>query len=173
MADAKVVAAVRPGLLLYGLKPRPLSPDISVNPALQFRARVAHLKTVAPGTPVSYGGKFVAPRTSRIATLSAGYADGIPRTDAMRERGVLRHGDDVLKVAGTVCMDLTMVDATDAPGLSVGDEVTVWGDAPTAWDVAGWAGTNAWQVLTGVGARVPRRYTLGGEIVGEDLLREG
>ncbi len=155
--------AVRPGLLLYGLAPRPLSPDIAVRPAMEVRARVALVKTIAAGTRVSYGGKFVAGRASRIATINAGYADGLPRTDGMRTQGVLRSGPLALPVAGTVCMDLTMLDATDARGLAVGDEVTVFGDAPTAWDLADWAGTNAWQILTGVGARVPRRYTLAGK----------
>jgi alanine racemase len=161
--------AVRPGLLLYGLAPRPLGPQVEVKPALELRARVALVKTVAAGTPVSYGGRFVANRESRIATINAGYADGVPRTEAMREEGSVRRGPTSLKLAGTVCMDLTMLDATDAPDLSVGDEVTVFGDAPTAWDLAGWAGTNAWQVLTGVGARAPRRYKLAGEVVDESL----
>jgi len=151
--------AVRPGLLLYGVAPRPLSPAIAVKPAMELRARVALVKNVGAGTPVSYGGRFVAAGDTVVATINAGYADGIPRTEAMRTRGALRHGDRALPVTGTVCMDLTMLDATGAPGLAAGDEVTVFGDAPTAWDLAGWAGTNAWQVLTGVGSRVPRRYT--------------
>ena len=154
--------AVRPGLLLYGVAPRPLSPVIAVQPAMELRARVALVKRVRAGTPVSYGGRFVAGRDTLIATINAGYADGIPRTDAMRTKGALRHGETALPVTGTVCMDLTMLDATEAPNLRSGDEVTVFGDAPHAWDVAGWAGTNAWQILTGVGPRVPRRYTGGG-----------
>jgi len=155
----KTHTAVRPGLLLYGVAPRPLSPAIAVKPAMELRARVALVKNVGAGTPVSYGGRFVAAGDTVVATINAGYADGIPRTEAMRTRGALRHGDRALPVTGTVCMDLTMLDATGAPGLAAGDEVTVFGDAPTAWDLAGWAGTNAWQVLTGVGSRVPRRYT--------------
>lgn len=151
--------AVRPGLLLYGVAPRPLAPPIAVRPAMELRARVALVKRVGAGTPVSYGGKFVAERDTEIATINAGYADGIPRTDAMRTRGSVRFGGSVLPVAGTVCMDLTMLDASGAPHIAAGDEITVFGDAPTAWDLAGWAGTNAWQVLTGVGPRVPRRYT--------------
>lgn len=157
----KTHTAVRPGLLLYGVAPRPLSPAIVVKPALELRARVALVKKVPAGSPVSYGGKFVAREDTLVATINAGYADGIPRTDAMRTKGSLRHGENVLPVAGTVCMDLTMLDATTTPDLSAGDEVTIFGDAPTAWDLAGWAGTNAWQILTGVGPRVPRRYTGG------------
>lgn len=151
--------AVRPGLLLYGIAPRPLSPAIAVKPAMELRARVALVKKVSAGTKVSYGGKFVAGEDTLIATINAGYADGIPRTEAMRTKGSLRHGGNALPVAGTVCMDLTTLDATRAPALAAGDEVTVFGDAPTAWNLAEWAGTNAWQILTGVGPRVPRRYT--------------
>ena len=155
--------AVRPGLLLYGLAPRPLSPQIAVRPAMSLRARVALVKTVGTGTPVSYGGRFVAATETRIATINAGYADGIPRTNLMREKGALRHGSSALAVAGTVCMDLTMLDASGAPGIKPGDEVTVFGEAPTAWDLAEWAGTNAWEILTSVGPRVPRRHTDGSE----------
>lgn len=158
-------SAVRPGLLLYGIAPRPLSPEVQVSPALELRARVAMVKTIAPGTRVSYGGHFVAASETRIATINAGYADGIPRTALMREQGFLRHRTEALKVAGTVCMDLTMLDATQCPTLEAGDEVTVLGDSPSAWDLAGWAGTNAWQVLTGIGSRVPRRHILGGEVL--------
>ncbi len=157
-------SAVRPGLLLYGLAPRPLGPTIVVRPAMELRARVALVKTIPAGTPVSYGGRFVAKNDTRIATINAGYADGVPRTNLMRDEGTMRHGSSILKVAGTVCMDLTMLDATEAPDLKAGDEVTVFGTAPSAWDLAEWAGTNAWQVLTSVGARVPRRHILGGEV---------
>jgi alanine racemase len=91
----------------------------------------------------------------------------------MRERGVARFHEQALPVAGTVCMDLTTFDATDVPSLAAGDEVTLMGDSPTAWDLAGWAGTNAWQILTGLGTRVPRRYKLGGGIVDETLSTPG
>jgi alanine racemase len=65
-------------------------------------------------------------------------------------------------------MDLTMVDVTDVPGAAEGDEALLFGDEPTAWDVADWAGTNAWQVLTAVGVRVPHVYLEGGEPVAVD-----
>lgn len=161
--------AVRPGLMLYGIPPRPLSPPLEVAPAMEFRARVARLSVVPAGTGVSYGGRFVTAQDTRIATLNAGYADGLPRTDGMRERGFARFGETRLPVAGTVCMDLTMLDASNAPTLVEGDEVTFFGDAPSAWEVAAWAGTNAWQVTTAVGPRVPRRYRLGGRDVSETL----
>jgi alanine racemase len=156
---------VRPGLLLYGVRPRPLSPEVPVRPVMTVSADVALVKDVPSGTPVSYGGRWVAPRASRIATLPLGYADGVPRTDAMRDRGHLLVRGARVPVAGTVCMDLVMMDVTGHPDVAVGDEAVLMGDEPTAWDVAGWAGTTSWQALTAVGSRVPRVYVSGGRAV--------
>ena len=118
------------------------------------------------GTTVSYGGRWVAPGPSRIATVPLGYADGVPRTDRMREDGRMFVRGGRTPVAGTVCMDLTMLDVTDRPEVVEGDEAMLFGDDPTAWDLADRAGTNAWEILTRVGARVPRVYVEGGRVVG-------
>jgi len=150
--------AVRPGLLLYGLRPRPLSPSLDVRPALSATARVLQVRSVGVGTPVSYGGRWRARRPSRVATLAFGYADGMPRTEAAAERGFVVLRGARAPIVGTVCMDFTMLDVTDIPSVVEGDLAVVLGDAPTAWDLAAWAGTNAWQVLTGIGARVQRVY---------------
>ncbi|HET7747203.1 MAG TPA: alanine racemase [Vicinamibacteria bacterium] len=157
---------VRPGLLLYGVRPRPLSPDIAVRPVMTVSADVALVKDVPEGTPVSYGGRWVAPRPSRIATIPIGYADGVPRTDRMRESGAFRIGEGRVPVVGTVCMDLTMADVTDRPEIVEKAEAILMGDDPDAWDVATWAGTTSWEALTRVGSRVPRVYVSGGEVVG-------
>ncbi len=165
----------RPGLLLYGLKPRPLSPPIEVRPVMAVSARVSLVKDVAAGTPISYGGRFVSARASRIATLPIGYADGVPRTRAMSETGSFAFGDRRAPICGTVCMDLTMLDVTDLEGVAAGDEAVLFGDAPTAWDVAEHAGTTAWQALTAIGSRVPRVYLDGGTSGGTEsryLLHE-
>jgi alanine racemase len=69
-----------------------------------------------------------------------------------------------VRVAGTVCMDFVMADVTDHPDIAEGDEVTVFGDDPTAWDVALWAGTTVWSVLTGMGPRLARVYVEGGRV---------
>jgi alanine racemase len=156
----------RPGLLLYGARPRPLCPPVSVRPVMTVSADVALVKDVPEGTAVSYGGRWVSPRPSRIATVPIGYADGVPRTDAMREQGRMVVRGRRSPVVGTVCMDLTMLDVTDRPEVVEGDEAVLFGDDPTAWDVAERAGTNAYAVLTGVGARVPRVYVQGGRVVG-------
>ncbi len=157
---------VRPGLLLYGVRPRPLAPAIDVKPVMSVSADIEMVQEVAVGTPVSYGGRWVAPRRSRIGTIPFGYADGVPRTDGMRDRGDLLVKNRRVSVAGTVCMDLTMVDLTDHPDAGEGDEAVLFGDDPTAWDVADRAGTNAWEILTSVGARMPRVYVDGGRVVG-------
>jgi alanine racemase len=155
----------RPGLLLYGIRPRPLSPDLPVQPVMSISARIALVKEVPAGTPVSYGGRWVAPRPSRIATIPLGYADAVPRTRVMAETGVFVVRGKRVPVAGTVCMDLTMVDATDHPDVQQGDEAVLFGDAPTVWEVAECAGTTAWQVVTSVGTRVPRVYVEAGQVV--------
>ncbi len=153
---------VRPGLLLFGLETRPLGPRLDLRPVMTVSARVAFIKEVPAGTRVSYGGRFTAGRPSRIATIPLGYADGVPRTAGMRERGAFGLAGGRAPVTGNVCMDTTMVDVTGLPQAREGDEAVLFGDAPTAWDVADWAGTNVWQVLTGISERVPHRY-LGAE----------
>jgi alanine racemase len=156
---------VRPGLMVYGVRPRPLSPEIDVRPVMQLSADVALVKDVAPGTRVSYGGRWVAQRPSRIATIPLGYADGVPRTDRMRDEGAFRVGHGRVPVAGTVCMDLTMADVTDRADVVFGTEAILFGDDPHVWDVAAWAGTTSWEILTSVGSRIPRVYVRGGRVV--------
>jgi alanine racemase len=156
---------VRPGLLVYGVRPRPLSPEIEVRPVMQVSADISLVKDVAPGTRVSYGGRWVAQRPARIATIPLGYADGVPRTDRMRDSGAFRIGPGRVPVAGTVCMDLTMADVTGRPDVVDGSEAILFGDDPHAWDLAGWAGTTSWEILTSVGPRVPRVYVQGGRVL--------
>jgi alanine racemase len=155
----------RPGILLYGLHPRPLGPDVHVRPVMTVSADISLVKDLPEGTSVSYGGRWMASRPSRIATVPLGYADGVPRSGAMSHGGAFRLKSGRAPVVGLVCMDLTLLDVTDHGSVRDGDEAVLFGDDPTAWDVADWAGTNAWQVLTGIGPRVPRVYVEGGQIV--------
>jgi alanine racemase len=156
----------RPGLMVYGVKPRPLAPAIDVRPVMQVSADVALVKDVPKGTPVSYGGRWVAPHAARIATIPLGYADGVPRTERMRDAGAFRIGPGRVPVAGTVCMDLTMTDVTGRPDVDAGVEAILFGDDPHVWDLADWAGTTSWEILTSVGTRVPRVYVRAGKVVG-------
>ena len=155
---------VRPGLLVYGLRTQPLSPRVDVRPVMTVSADIALIKEVPEGTPVSYGGRWVAARPSRIGTVPIGYADGVPRTTAMRDQGQLVVRGRRAPIRGTVCMDLVMVDLTERPEVAEGDEAVLVGDDPDAWQVAEWAGTNAWEVVTRIGPRVPRVYLEQGRV---------
>ncbi|PSQ96990.1 MAG: alanine racemase [Bacteroidetes bacterium SW_9_63_38] len=154
---------VRTGIALYGLTAsRPLGDRIDLTPVMRLRARVTHLKTVPPDTPISYGATWRAPRPARIATLGVGYGDGYPRLCS--GRASVRIGGTERPIVGTVCMDMCMVDLgpPDAPAaqrVEVGDEATLFGAAPpTLYDVADWAETIPYEICCSLSPRVPRRY---------------
>jgi alanine racemase len=145
--------------MLYGHAPAPhLAARAALRPAMRLRTAVAQMRRVPAGTPVGYGGTWVAARESTVATLPLGYADGYHRAASNRAAMLVR-GRRV-PVAGRVCMDHVMLDVTDVPGVATGDAVTVFGPpgdgAVTADDVAGWCDTIAYEVLTSIGKRVPR-----------------
>ncbi|HZP42229.1 MAG TPA: alanine racemase [Candidatus Binatia bacterium] len=146
---------VRPGLMLYGYAPAPhLAARAALRPAMRFRTAVALVRRVEAGRAVGYGGTWVAQRPSTIAVLPVGYADGYHRLASNRAQVALR-GRRV-PVAGRVCMDHTMLDVTDVPGVAVGDRATLFGDGIGADELGGWCETIAYEVLTAVGKRVPR-----------------
>lgn len=150
---------VRPGLILYGVYPGPeMSARIQLKPALSWKTRILQLKKVPRGTSISYGQTFVTRRESLIATLPVGYADGYPRL--LSNSGVALVGGKRAPVAGRVCMDLTMIDVTDIRGVRKGDEAVLLGqqgdERITADDIAAWANTISYEILTSIGSRVPR-----------------
>jgi alanine racemase len=150
---------VRLGLALYGLYPAPhLRSRVSLQPVLQVKARITHLKAIAAGTGVSYGHQFVAPKAMRLAVVGIGYADGVPRTLSNRMQ-VLVKGQRVAQI-GAITMDQLMLDVTDVPDLQEGDIATVLGqeDAQviTADDWAELAGTISWEILCSFKHRLPR-----------------
>ena len=152
---------VRPGLMLYGYAPAPhLVPRAPLRPAMRLTTRVAQARRVPPRTPVGYGGTFVTARPSRIAVLPVGYADGYHRL-ASNRASVLVHGRRA-PVAGRVCMDHTMIDATDVGDVAAGEPVVLFGPqhgaAIGADELAAWCDTIPYEMLTAVGRRVPRRY---------------
>ncbi len=148
--------AVRPGLALYGADPT-LDGVAELDPVMTLCTRVCRLQRVPRGTRVGYGGEFTASRDTRIATLPIGYADGLPRAAA--GRFALGLGAARVPLAGRVSMDLCSVDAGDA-AVEVGDEVLVFGRRPDlvipVEELAAAAGTIAYEILVGIGARVPR-----------------
>ncbi|MFQ3663632.1 MAG: alanine racemase [Chloroflexaceae bacterium] len=149
---------VRPGIACYGLAPGPAAPlPEGFCPALSFHSEVAQVRDHPPGTPISYGGAFVTDRPCRIATIPAGYADGLRRAPPWRE--VLIRGRRA-PIVGRICMDYAMVDVTDIPGVRRGDAVVLIGaqgpETISAEEVAAWLGTINYEVVTGILPRVPR-----------------
>jgi len=152
---------VRPGLMLYGYNPLEQGRDDQrLCPVLSLRTRIVYLKKVLPGVSVSYGRTFVTKRESLIATIPIGYADGYSRALSNSGHALVRGVP--APIAGRVCMDMTMLDVTDVPGVSEGDEVVLIGSMGnkriTADDIAAATGTIAYEVLCGISARVPRVY---------------
>jgi alanine racemase len=153
------LAAVRPGLALYGAMPSREVALPGLEPALRLSTRIMAVHDIAAGTSVSYGGLWRAARPSRIATLPLGYADGYPRH--VRDAAALVAGHRV-PVVGAVCMDMLMIDVTDVPASEsgVGSVVTLigrdGGEQITVDDLAGWAGTINYEILCGISKRVPR-----------------
>ena len=150
---------VRPGLMLYGVPPAPwMHEKVALRPVLSWKSAITHLKRVKKGTPISYGGTWIAPRESAIATVPVGYADGY-------DRGYSNRGEVLIRgrrapIAGRVCMDMLMADVTDIPGASVGDEVVLLGEQDgqriSAEDLARLSETIPYEILCRVAARVPR-----------------
>jgi len=150
---------VRVGLATYGLYPAPhLQAITNLQPAMQVKARVTQVKTIAAGTGVSYGYQFIAGRETQIAVVGIGYADGIPR-NLSNKMQVLVRGKFVPQV-GAVTMDQLMLDVTDIPDLEVGEVVTLLGkdgeNQITADDWAETLGTISWEILCGFKHRLPR-----------------
>jgi alanine racemase len=151
---------VRPGAILYGLERDILSPEgpaIDLRPAMRFVTRIEHLKRVRAGTPLGYGCTFETEKDSLIATIPAGYADGVRR--ALSNKGSVLVRGARAPIVGRVSMDLTIVDVTDVSGVALGDEAVLFGEAGLrAEEVAEVAGTISYEITCGVSARVPRVY---------------
>ena len=156
--------AVRPGGTLYGLWRDVLAPATSSPPALypvmSLRSRIILLKRVPKGETLGYGCTFEASRDTLVATLPLGYNDGYVRALSNRGRVIVR--EQFTSVIGRVSMDLTLIDVTDIPQISLGDTVTLFGtdDALSipVEDVAKTAGTISYEITCGVSARVPRIF---------------
>jgi alanine racemase len=156
---------VRPGIAVYGLTPAPglgSSIDLGLTPAMSLLARIALVKDVPAGQGVSYGLTYTTPRDTTLALVPLGYGDGLPR-HAGGAGPVLLAGRRV-PVAGRVCMDQVVLDLGSrcADVVRAGDVAVLFGAGehgePTAQDWADVAGTINYEIVTRIGARVPRRY---------------
>ena len=147
---------VRPGVLFYGVYPaREIEKTIEVKPALTWKSQVIFSKVTQPGRAVSYGSLWQPQAESRIATIPCGYADGYFRRMTNQTR-VLINGKSYPQV-GRICMDQFMVNV-GADEVKIGDEVTLMGGGIAPEELADWAGTNEYEVMTNISARVPRVF---------------
>jgi alanine racemase len=151
---------VRPGIMLYGVYPAAdVARSVEVRPALAWKSRVVYFKVVKPGHPVSYGSTWQSDHPVRIVTVPVGYGDGYFRSLSDKAQVLIR-GKKYPQV-GRVCMDQMMVNIESDSAFN-GDEVTLMGESDgeriSAQDLADWAGTIPYEILTNINTRVPRVY---------------
>lgn len=147
---------VRLGYSLYGgslIDAAHLSP---LKPVMQFESRIASIRSIAAGESVGYGGRWVAERPTRIATIPVGYADGYPRS--ARNGTPLGSASGHIPLIGTVSMDMITADITDQASLNVGDRIVLWGSNPSVDTIAHHCSTIGYELCTRITERVPRQF---------------
>ncbi len=160
---------VRSGIVTYGLYPsEEIKQDRAVLvPAMEWISRVIHVKEVKAGCGIGYGWSYITPHDMKIATVSAGYADGYPRAQSNRGR-VIIHGE-YADIVGRVCMDQFMVDVTHIPDVRIRDKVILAGrdgdKVITIEEIAKPAESFNYELVCNVGRRVPRVYIRDGKQV--------
>ena len=156
---------VRAGIMLYGLSPaNEMLENLSLRPVMALKSSVSMVKDIPPGSYVSYGCRYKADGTRRIATVPLGYADGYPRRLAGKAKAFVN--GVLVPVVGTICMDQLMLDVT---GMDVKQDDTVTffgGDSPISLhSLALLADTISYELCCGISRRIPRVYLKGGEIL--------
>jgi alanine racemase len=153
---------VRAGIVFYGVYPSNEVPHtIEVQPALSWKSRVVYFKVVQPGHPVSYGSTWQSDKMTRVVTIPVGYGDGYFRAASDGAEVIIR--GKRYPVVGRICMDQLMVNISWETAYN-NDEVILLGEddetsvAITCEDIAEWAGTIPYEVLTNINTRVPRLY---------------
>jgi len=151
---------VRPGILLYGVLPSDeVAATVPVRPAMTWKSRVVYFKVVPAGSPVSYGSTWAPTEPTRVVTVPVGYGDGYMRAMSGQAQVIIR--GHRYPVVGRVCMDQVMVDIGQDSAWN-GDEVVLLGESGgqrvRVEELARWAGTISYEVLTSINTRVPRVY---------------
>jgi len=151
---------VRAGIMLYGISPLPEFQKL-LKPAMTWKTQIALIRDMPKGSSISYGRTFITPRKMRVATVSAGYADGYPRHLSNGDAAILVRGRRCA-LLGRVTMDLMMIDVSKIDNAQVGDEVVLMGrdgiEEVSCTELAEKAGTITWEITTRIGERVRRVY---------------
>ena len=157
-AAKKPFTIVRTGINLHGSFDPYGKKALKVEPVLTLKTRVAQVRTLPAGTTLGYGRTWCLDRETKVATISAGYADGLPL--ALTNRGFVFIGGKRCKIIGRISMDYTTVDVSDVPGVKAGDDVICLGkcgkDSITPDDWAALKGTHAYDIICTLGSRVQR-----------------
>ena len=148
----------RPGIMLFGLPlfDQPHDSDLRLRPAMTFESEVTAIRDVEAGEYAGYGQNWVADKKTKIATVAVGYADGYPRHAKSGTPVLIRNQRAYL--IGTVSMDLITVDITGIDNVKIGERVELWGNELSANEIAKFAGTIGYDLLSGLSPRVPRIY---------------
>jgi len=150
---------VRPGLILYGINPSESS-GLKVKPCLSLKSRVIFVKRIDKGEGVSYARTYIAEKSRYVATIAAGYADGYPWSLSNRARVIIK--DRLFDVIGRVCMDHVMIDLKDNSSIKPSQEVVLIGKSKnnhiSAKQVAQWAGTIPYEIISRLSHNLPRVY---------------
>ncbi|WP_173472265.1 alanine racemase [Eubacterium ruminantium] len=161
---------MRLGIVIYGLEPsEEMDKSVEIKPAMTLKAHITHIKTLEEGRGISYGWTYVTDKPIRVATVSAGYADGYPRAQSGIGRVIIR--GKYAPILGRVCMDQFMVDVSDIPEASLRDEVILFGTdgdkSISVEEVAEPANSFNYELVCNVARRVPRVYFKNGRKVKE------
>jgi len=158
--NAQTFDIVRAGIMLYGISPLPEFQKL-LKPVMTWKTRICLVRDLPKGSSVSYGRTFITPCEMRVATLSAGYADGYPWQLSNRGAAMLVRGQRC-PLLGRVTMDLMMIDVSNIDHVQVGDEIVLMGcdgnEEISCAELAERAGTIPWEIVTRIGARVPRVF---------------
>lgn len=160
---------VRAGIILYGMYPSDevIKENLSLKPVMSIKTHISYVKKVGKNIPVSYGRTYYTDKESVIATVPVGYADGYIRK--MQNGGRVIVNGHYANIVGRVCMDQFMIDITDVPDVSSGDEVILMGSdgklSITAEEIAHVLDTINYEVVCMIGKRVPREYIKNNEII--------
>lgn len=157
---------VRPGLLLYGYGE--YAKRLGLRPMMSLKTTISTIKIYPSGTRISYGGIYETTETTRIGVVPYGYADGFTRL--LSNRYSLMTADGPAPVRGKICMDMCMIDLSNAPNVDVGDEVEIFGNRNPVENMAQMAGTIPYELVCAVSKRVPRIFLNADEIVSKELL---
>jgi alanine racemase len=157
---------VRPGILLYGVYPSDeVQKTVAVKPALSWKSRVVYFKVVKPGHPVSYGSAWQSDHMVRVVTIPVGYGDGYFRGMSGKAEVIIR--GKKYPVVGRICMDQMMVNIEWESAYNEDEVILIGesagGEAITCSDLAQWAGTIPYEILTNINTRVSRIYLTGDE----------